>query len=48
VQLAMRPNLTEEQKTGEFLMTTAGGEKRSFGDITEVAQWATANGFGPA
>jgi hypothetical protein len=30
----------------QSLMTTPGGEKRSFKDMTEVALWATANALG--
>jgi hypothetical protein len=40
---ATRPDLTEEQRTGEFLMTTPVGEQRAFKNLIEVAQWATSN-----
>jgi hypothetical protein len=36
---ATRPNLTEEQRAGEFLITTPVGEQRAFKDLIEVAQW---------
>jgi hypothetical protein len=40
---ATRSDLTEEQKAGEFLMTTPVGEQRAFKDLIEVAHWATSN-----
>jgi hypothetical protein len=38
--------LTEEQRAGEFLMTTPVGEQRAFEDLIEVAQRATSNAVG--
>ena len=43
IQWATRPNLTEEQRTGEFLMTSPAGEQQAFKDLFQVAQWATSN-----
>jgi hypothetical protein len=40
---ATRPDLTQEQRAGEFLLTTPVGEQRAFKDLIEVAQWATSN-----
>jgi hypothetical protein len=40
---ATRPGLSEEQRAGEFMMTTPVGEHRAFKDLIEAAQWATSN-----
>jgi len=47
IQWATKPNLTEAQRSGEFLLTTPAGERRSFRDFSEVARWAAANALGP-
>lgn len=40
---ATQLELTEEQRAGEFLMTTPAGVQQAFKDLIEVAQWATSN-----
>jgi hypothetical protein len=56
VQLATRPNLSVEDKTGPYsLITPSGsigfhrvpsGEEHQFAGIVDVARWATATAFG--
>jgi hypothetical protein len=43
VQLATRPNLTEDVRAGVYLLTTPTGEEHQFSGILKVATWATAN-----
>jgi len=43
VQLATRPNLSVEDKTGTYSLTTPSGEDYQFAGIVDVARWATAN-----
>jgi hypothetical protein len=43
VQLATRQNLSEDYKTGTFLLTTPMGEQHQLSGLVEVARWATAN-----
>jgi hypothetical protein len=45
VQLATRPNLSVEDKTGAYSLTTASGEEHQFAGIVDVAKWATATAF---
>ena len=45
VQLATRPNLSEEDKTGVYSLTTPSGEEHQFAGIVDVARWATATAF---
>jgi hypothetical protein len=45
VQLATRPNLSVEDKTGVYSLTTPSGEEHQFKGIVEVARWATATAF---
>ena len=45
VQLATRPNLSAEDKTGAYSLTTPSGEEHQFTGIVDVAQWATATAF---
>ena len=40
VQLATRPNLSVEAKTGVYLLTTPSGEEHQFAGIVDVARWA--------
>jgi hypothetical protein len=40
-QLATRPNLSAEDKTGEYTLTTPSGEEHHFVGIVDVARWAT-------
>jgi hypothetical protein len=42
VQLATRPNLSVEDKTGAYSLTTPSGEEHQFAGIVDVARWATA------
>jgi hypothetical protein len=46
VQLATRPNLSEEDKNGAYSLTTPSGEEHQFTGIVDVARWATATAFG--
>jgi hypothetical protein len=46
VQLATRPNLSAEDKTGAYSLTTPSGEEDQFTGIMDVARWPTANVFG--
>ena len=46
VLLATRPNLSEEDKTGAYLLTTPSGEEHQFTGIVDVARWAAANALG--
>jgi hypothetical protein len=46
VLLATRPNLSVEDKTGAYSLTTPSGEEHQFVGIVDVARWATANAFG--
>jgi hypothetical protein len=45
VQLATRPNLSTEDKTGEYTLTTPSGEEHQFVGIVDVARWATTTAF---
>jgi hypothetical protein len=45
VQLATSPNLSEEDKTGVYSLTTPSGEEHQFNGIVNVARWATATAF---
>jgi hypothetical protein len=45
VQLATRPNLPAEDKTGTHSLTTPSGEEHQFTGIVDVARWATATAF---
>ncbi|AXC15632.1 hypothetical protein ACPOL_6402 [Acidisarcina polymorpha] len=45
VQLATRPNLSAEDKTEEYTLTTPSGEEHQFVGIVDVARWATATAF---
>jgi hypothetical protein len=45
VQLATRPNLSIEDKTGAFSLTTPSGEEHQFAGTVDVARWATATAF---
>jgi len=42
VQLATRPNLSAEDKTGVYSLTTPSGEEHQFNGIVDVARWVTA------
>ncbi|WP_433970198.1 hypothetical protein [Tunturiibacter gelidiferens] len=46
IQLATRPNPTEEQKLFSTEMTPPAGLRRTFMNVTELAQWAAANALG--
>jgi hypothetical protein len=46
VQLATRPNLSAEDKTGVYSLTTPSGEEHQSTGIVDVARWAAANAFG--
>jgi hypothetical protein len=46
VQLATRPNLSTEDKTGAYSLTTPSGEEYKFAGIADVARWATATALG--
>jgi hypothetical protein len=46
VQRATRPDLSEEEKTGAYSLTTPSGDEHQFAGIVEVAKWATATAFG--
>jgi hypothetical protein len=46
VQFATRLNLSAEDKTGAYSLTTPSGEEHLFTGIVDVARWATANVFG--
>jgi hypothetical protein len=37
-----RPNLSVEDKTGVYSLTTPSGEEHQFAGIVDVARWATA------
>ena len=39
------PNLSAEDKTGAYFLTTPSGEEHQFAGIVDVARWATANAF---
>jgi hypothetical protein len=43
VQLATRPNLSEDDRARVYLLTTPTGEEHQFSGIVKVATWATAN-----
>ena len=43
VQRATRPNLTEDDRAGVYLLTTPTGEEHQFSGIVKVATWDTAN-----
>jgi hypothetical protein len=45
VQLATRPNLPVEDKSGAYSLTTPSGEEHQFAGIVDVARWATATAF---
>jgi hypothetical protein len=45
---ATRPDLVEAHRGHVLIMTTSAGKRRSFENIVELAQWATANAFGTA
>jgi hypothetical protein len=45
VQRATRPDLSEEEKTGAYSLTTLSGEERQFAGIVDVARWATTTAF---
>ncbi len=40
VQLATRPNLSELQRSGTYLLKIQGGEEHQFNGIRSVARWA--------
>ena len=42
VQLATRPNLSDEQRSGRYTLSTHGGHDHGFQGINEVARWAVA------
>jgi len=46
VLLATRPNLSVEDKIGDYSLTTPSGEEHQFAGIVDVARWATATAFG--
>jgi hypothetical protein len=46
MQLATRPNLSVEDKTGAYSLITPSGEEHQFAGIVDVARWATSNAFG--
>jgi hypothetical protein len=46
VQLATRPNLSVEDKTVAYSLTTPSGEEHQFTGIVDVARWAAANALG--
>jgi hypothetical protein len=46
MQLATRPNLSVEDMTGAYSLTTPSGEEHQFTGIVDVARWATATAFG--
>jgi hypothetical protein len=41
VQLATRPNLSAEDRTGEYTLTTPSGVEHQFVGIVDLARWAT-------
>jgi hypothetical protein len=45
VQRATRPDLSEEEKTGVYLLTIPSGEEHQFTGIVNVARFATATAF---
>ena len=45
VQLATRPSLSAEDKTGEYTLTSPSGEEHQFVGIVDVARWATTTAF---
>jgi hypothetical protein len=45
VQLATRPNLSAEDKSGAYSLTTPSGEEHQFTGIVDVARWATTTSF---
>jgi hypothetical protein len=46
IQLAIRPNLSEEQKLIPAEMTTPLGLHLRFENVMELAQWSAANALG--
>src|SRR5260370_7672388 len=45
VQLATRPNLSADDKTGAYSLTTPSGEEHRFDGIVDVPRWAPAPAF---
>lgn len=40
VQLATRPNLSDEQRSGGYTLHTQSGQEHRFEGINQVARWA--------
>ena len=46
VNFVTHPRRTQEQKSVACTLTVPSGERRSFSDLIEVAQWSAANALG--